>query len=134
MPTSKQMRGLSRTERVQDLIHLSFDWAQSKGEDIDDIYVDCSQDVGHKPWTKGSVRSLTTSSEIYSSRLDRAILASEHFRLLGFGPVCLMNLSHRQVRDLSGEAMSPPCVGLCLMSILEVLFQNELQSGQTVPA
>ena len=61
-------------------------------------------------------------------RLDRVVLGSEHMRLLGFGPCSLQGLTSRQIRGLSGEAMSPPCVGLCLMSILSVLLEPELQA------
>ena len=129
MPPNKQLRGLSRTDRILDLVQLAFDWCKHSNGDIDELFVDCSQDVGHRPWTVSSVRSLTTSSEIYASGIDRVILAGEHMRLLGFGRVNVDSFSSRQLRELSGEAMSPPCVALCLLSIFQVLLEDEL-AGQ----
>ena len=118
----RMLKGLSRTDRVLDLIDVGFAWFSSKEGATDSIYIDVSQDVGHKPWSRGFVRSLTTSSEVYDGDSDRILLPQEHLALLGFGAVTLGELSHRQIRDLAGESMSPPCVGLVLLSMAEVLL------------
>ena len=45
------------------------------------LILDLSQNVDRSPWSLG-VRSLTTSSELFSFQLERILCASEHWKLL----------------------------------------------------
>ena len=48
------------------------------------LYVDVSQNISRKPWSK-ALRCFTTSSLIYMFEHDRILFDEEKFRLLGFG-------------------------------------------------
>ena len=85
-----------------------------------DLMIDLSQCPSRTNWSRKNVRSLTTSSCLFSYRLGRTLRAAEHFSLIGI-PVSQQTLSQwppRILRDLSGEAFSGPCASLCMMAAL----------------
>ena len=80
-------KGMPHNERVLCLLDLAMKAEFAKeGRVVKglDVYVDYSQDILRRPWSRGYVRSLTTSSCLYNSFLDRRVEAREHFALLGF--------------------------------------------------
>ena len=86
-----------------------------------DLYVDVSQSLDWKPWTVGSIRSLTTGSQIFSLRLDRLLTEFEVLLCLGFKPYSIPELSRTTLRDLAGQCMALPAVGLAMISVLSSL-------------
>ena len=111
---STALRGLNLSERLSDLVSVAVEASHgtSEPEEVEDIIIDLSQDVLRRPWTNGHCRSLTTSSDLFSVKRRRVVLPGEHFRLLGFPSLNLHMLSLAKQRDLSGEAMSPACMGV----------------------
>lgn len=122
-----QLTGLNATERVRDLIDVA--WFSATKDAADHIeleriqkhlVVDVSQAVDRRPWSM-SFSTLTTNSECYVYHLDRTLLESEKFYLLGFpkwtlNPVCL---SQNALRDLAGECMGVPDVtAVCYAALL----------------
>ena len=114
--------GMTQTPRVTNLVNTAVQAVMQKSEAKSvsgvDLMIDISQDVGRRPWTLDSVRSLTTSSELVSVLRRRQVLPSEHFRLLGFPPTPTISLAGNEKssvqQDLAGEAMSPACIALVL--------------------
>ena len=90
-----------------------------------DCVLDTSQDMSRKPWAQ-RVRSMCSGSAFCYFPRDRMIVPREHLALLGFGQVCTTSLSHAQLRELSGEAMACPSVGLCLLTLATCLVDKSL--------
>ena len=84
-----------------------------------DLLCDCSQNVDRKPWVC-KFGTFTTSCEYYSYGLDRMIFEEEKLAMLGFNVRCLNldSILSSQLRDLAGEAMALPCVGLAIYSVV----------------
>ena len=95
-------------ERCVDLINLA--WA-SVGRLP--LYCDLSQSASRKPWCQ-SVRSIVSASVIYSFEADRILILEEHYRLLGID-MELPPLTPGDHRNLTGEAMAAPSVGLGIL-------------------
>ena len=118
----KALRGLSRTDRVLDLVDITCGVASRPQHAHSRFYVDVSQDVLRRPWTCDWLRSLTTSTQLYGVVEDRAVLAREHMRFLGFPQqVDLTGQTQITIKDLAGEGMAPPCIGLVMVSALAAL-------------
>ena len=115
------------TERGIDLVNICWaiesNKAKAKGEAVPEhLVVDTSQCVTRRPWSY-RIRSMTTTSCFFHFSSQRCIVAAEHFKILGFedlSPECLDRLSEKKLKDLCGESMSPPCVGLAAASLLVV--------------
>ena len=115
--------GMSTAPRVMDLVDvaLASTTQRAPAGPLPDLIVDVSQDVGRRPWTLDSVRSITTSSDLVSISRQRSILPQEHYRLLGYPDVDLEGQSLHSQRDLSGEAMAPPSISFVLAVALATL-------------
>eukprot|EP00971_Amphidinium_carterae_P331555 6465197-Amphidinium_carterae.1 len=120
------------TSRVGDLMNIAWEVAKRNNTEMDEmtlakrLYLDTSQAVARQPWTTTAcLRTLTTSSRIFSFHRKRHLLAEEHLRALGFPPhVCekvAAELSPAQMMDLAAEAMAVPCVTLFSLAILTCL-------------
>ena len=120
----KMLLGVSRSDRVLSLVNCAMQReVMASGEAVlqaaqPDVYIDVSQDICRTPWTRSTVRSLTTSSCLYSSKADRQLLAKEHLRLVGFVSVP-PNYTEAEYRDLAGECMAPPVIGHVIGCLLK---------------
>ncbi len=87
---------------------------------IADLYVDLSQACQRKPWSDGGgLKTLTTSSIIYSFRLDLIIDSKALFKLHGFpDDLRLFSLSESSRRSLLGETWSLPCAGIAFYAFV----------------
>ena len=77
------------------------------------LIIDLSQDASRSPWAE-RMRSRDKNSDFYSYQADRTVLGIEHWMCLGF-PTEKLNvqgLTQHELKDVSGEAMACPCVGL----------------------
>ena len=83
------------------------------------LILDLSQNVNRMPWSLG-IRSVTTSSCLFSFALGRVLKAEEHWAALGF-PAMAGQLSERAQKHLVGEAMAPPVIGALAYTLLHSL-------------
>ena len=75
-PSGFKALGMSRTPRVQALIRCAHQALAHS------FTCDVSQDIARAPWASHSVRSMTTSTDLYwghSPAQGRAVLAREHW-------------------------------------------------------
>jgi hypothetical protein len=119
--TSKaSMTGISRSARVMDLLDICY-VANTQGKSImkasellEVLLCDISQDVARNPWTTSGVMStFTTTCELYSFKLDRLLVESEKFAVLGFPRSVALGFDGATtgaLRDLAGDCMSVPSV------------------------
>ena len=111
----KQLLGVAQNPRVLQLLDVA---VSIHGRDAD-LYVDISQSLDWKPWTIGSIRSVTTGTQIFSLQRDRLVTEVELMRCLGFPPWSIpASLSRHALRDLGGQCMALPAVGLALISVI----------------
>ena len=96
-----------------------------ESEALDGVIVDISQCGSRRPWTlTGKMRTLTSSSCLWSFRKGRLLSPVEHLLVMGFGAAAgkgATRLSDGAVQDLAGEAMSVQCIGACLLCLLTAL-------------
>ena len=125
--STMRLSGVPDSERVHKLLDLALKTEQLKEPPQrrhvvqEELFADYSQCVSRSPWSRNVLRSLTTSTTLYSYALQRAISPSEHFALLGFPQLTaqvLASVTPSQLRDLSGEAMSPAVMGGLLAAVL----------------
>ena len=96
-----QLRGVTRTDRVLDLIDCCWQfWARQatltrkftdaqmkRREHLKCVFVGISQCVSRSPWTSsetGCIHCLTTGSCLYSYFADRMLTPIEHLRMHGY--------------------------------------------------
>ena len=115
---------LPHSSRTEDLIQLSEDFLAAKHPDICKslLYTDVSQSASRKPWTTRAVRSITTSSSIYSHGESRILHPPELMQLLGF-PSQITSLGAHAQADLLGECMSVPSVTLAMLCLIQATPQ-----------
>lgn len=115
-----RLQGISGTPRVLELLdcaYLSQEWSLrqrsqdplrplSRKEIAVGLFADCSQAITRKPWSATTMRTITTSSNLYSYEADRLVLSQEHLRLLGFPEHICHGLSNSEILDFAGNAMS----------------------------
>ena len=115
------------SQRVLDMINLAWDVEYSRNrtmsmEELEQrLMIDISQSAHRIPWST-KLRSITTSTALYSYRLKRVLHPLELLSLLGF-PLQKISLkaereiSPKQIQDLAGEAMALPCAGLIAQAL-----------------
>ena len=82
-----------------------------------DLYVDYSQSMSRLPY--GSLRTITTSSRMYSFALDRVIMPQENFFLLGWPRSLQCSfLNDTEARNISGEGQVLPCLATALVALV----------------
>ena len=119
--STHSLKGIT-TERGKDVVDLCHEITKD-----DAMVVDISQDASRLPWAK-RVRSIVKNSELYSFSKDRTLHGVEHLRLLGF-PTQKLNipLTASELKDVSGEAMAVPAIGLVTFCLLHsVAFPDAL--------
>ena len=105
-------------KREDDLIALAEQAAGVKQMSMTTLFTDLSQCGGRRPWSS-TIRSLTTSSVVYSHSLRRCLVPKELFNLMGYPrSLDLGGITQRQASDLVGESMALPCVAMPLLSLL----------------
>ena len=128
-------RGLAHTQRILDLLNIVYAEeckrssmqinCVSKNQNssvLETMLVDVSQ--SHQRITKSSVRGdcpcLTTSSELYSFKLDRVLLPQEHLYLQGWSRNVRLprSFAREDVRRLAGEGIALPCLGLVVSALM----------------
>ena len=110
----EELPGVPKTARVMNLLDVARACSQSE-----DLFVDMSQSVGRRPWSAGTLRSVTTGSSFFSYKRRRALDIRELWRCFGFPDASVPCASPHTLRNLLGEAMSLPCVALAMVSVLE---------------
>ena len=84
--------------------------------------LDASQSITRGTCTKksGAHPCFTTSSELYSYREDRVILAIEMLAILGYPKEMIIpeDFTDRQLKRLAGNTISLPCLGMMFWSFL----------------
>eukprot|EP00971_Amphidinium_carterae_P288790 5734399-Amphidinium_carterae.1 len=79
--------------------------------------VDITQNGHRKPWSV-QPRSICGDSKLFFFPRGRALVAVEHLLLMGWKATTnVSGATAHQVRDLAGEAMAPPCVGMATLSL-----------------
>ena len=123
-----RMQGISCTPRHREILDVAFLDAErnlvehglrTTREDIaNNLFCDVSQNLSRKPW--GGLRTLTTSTILYSFQKDRLILPEEGLRILGFPSTSTLvrGISQGDVSDIVGQAMAVPAVVLPTMALL----------------
>ena len=125
----KDLKGVAPdATRVHDLIDLAMQYVVKKAGNDEDpdkirerVLIDVSQCGGRLPWTStGCLRSLTTSSEIFTGARNRMVVLPELWSAMGFTcpKPCLAKLSAASQHSLLGEAMSVPSIALVLTSLV----------------
>ena len=118
----------SLTDRALDVIDIAHEMMgreQNSGEVVG--FVDVSQCVTRENWGI-TLPSMNASSLWWSFERKRLLVADEHLRVLGYdlpGASPTARLGGSAVRNLTGEAMAPPCVGAilgALVSCMPTLF------------
>eukprot|EP00971_Amphidinium_carterae_P342684 6482084-Amphidinium_carterae.1 len=127
---SVQLSGIRNDDRrARDLVELAYQACVAKHPN-DEAYVkyvkehlliDLSQCGSRKPWALGSLKSLTTGSDVFIFAQMRTLLPIELFRLMGWRQPCLKNLSGQACRNLIGESMSLPSLALVLLAVVTSL-------------
>ena len=127
--------GLPHTRRVKDLLDVCFaERCKQIGADVSvprvakefsgmqNFLVDVSQSHSRRTSSNvaGEAPCLTTSSQLYSFKLDRALVAYENLLLQGWPPSTQIPacMSEEDVRDLAGEGIALPCLGLVVSALL----------------
>lgn len=128
--------GVPRTKRVLDLIDLCAIHRCKKArftqkeanEALKDTILDYSQSHSRRPFSNsdGVARSLTTSSSLYSYRLDRELHPVEHLYLQGFpmpgadgsiGVRIPENMPPTEVKKMAGEGIALPCLAMVIWAL-----------------
>ena len=134
----KELWGIPQTARVKDVIDVSVQiymthlLAKRQKEttkkltvkDLKDEewmacpwYIDISQNASRKPFSN-HLRSMVANSCFYSCLKDRVVLPVEHLLVLGWpSNVVTASLSANSIRELAGESMACPAVGLCMLAM-----------------
>ena len=111
----RELLGVAKNERVLQLLDVAVSLHGTEA----DLYIDISQSVDWKPWTIGSIRSVTTGTQIFALQRDRLVTEMELMRCLGFPPWSIPEgLSRHTLRDLCGQCMALPAVGLAMLSVM----------------
>ena len=87
--------------------------------------LDLSQDAARKAHAP-LIRSMCANSLFFDFGSDRVLHPAEHLVALGWphDVVQGVGLSPSSVRDLAGESMSPPCIGLAVMALSTALLPD----------
>lgn len=124
-----QLQGVSPTPRVLDLIDVvasSFMAANGLSmsqlsDALAPILLDISQSHSRKAFSHGGLhKCLTTSSTLYSFKLERVILPQEMLKWQGY-PATLKvpdECTQTDLRDFCGEGMFLPSLATCLWALL----------------
>jgi hypothetical protein len=105
VPPSKRMRE-------------ALDIAWAAGPKTFPLYIDLSQCISRKKWGSEGF-CLTTTSLIYDFEMDQVWSPKAHLALQGH-PVTDLSLegfSQSDLKDLAGEGMFIPCVGMLMLAI-----------------
>ena len=119
------LKALHATDRIVDLINLCWQFHAKCMEPVHSLVVDVSQDAERKAWSLHHFPTLTTSSELFFYKRSRALVGQEYLAILGFDIHTLaLPVSHSQMKDLAGDAMSPACIGLVSAACLAILKRS----------
>jgi hypothetical protein len=98
-----------------------------------DTVVDVSQTINRRPFSrdrgdgKQVLPCLTTTSILYSYRLGRVLVPSEHWLLQGAPTLRSDNISAAQLRRSAGEGFCAPCIGAVMLCVIAAI--GELQQS-----
>ena len=112
-----QLHGIPDIPRVHDLLNACFAFQRRANPStstqtlVQDLFVDWSQGVQRKPWSRGCPRTLTTSTCLYSFEKDVVLSGVNMLQLMGWSTqrvLCASHASDHQIKVLAGEAYSLP--------------------------
>ncbi|MCP4242421.1 MAG: hypothetical protein GY772_17840, partial [bacterium] len=87
-PTAPALRGVPSTKRVRELLNIAFlqaceeekvcaaeaAWTPATRQKVArSLFADVSQAVGRSPWAKGTLKTVTTATELYSFERDSMV-------------------------------------------------------------
>ncbi len=140
-PTAPVLRGVPSTKRARELLNVAFLkaceseqvctaeaawWPEPRRKVARSLFVDVSQAVTRSPWAKHALKTVTTTTELYSFERDTMVEPEELLRLHG-RPVPLgHSCEARELRDLLGNCMAVQT----LATVMRALF---LSAGQWLP-
>ncbi|CAE7791263.1 unnamed protein product [Symbiodinium necroappetens] len=128
--------GLSLTDRVQDALDVTAAKILSRkvkntSAHLLNTIIDVSQSITRGTCTKqsGVHPCFTTSSELYSYREDRLILAIEMLAILGYPREMIIpeDFTNRQLKRLVGNTISLPCLGMMFWSF-QVMRRRDFEA------
>ena len=129
---SRSLAGCGAAPRAIDVIDLTYSRFHKKCTEDGQIpnsddglfdhcswYVDISQEVGRRAYTDGRLRALCGGTTYYSYQRQRLLLPEEHLMCMGWarGSYSREHISDHSLRDLAGESMAPPAIGLVVASL-----------------
>eukprot|EP00971_Amphidinium_carterae_P339074 6476680-Amphidinium_carterae.4 len=115
---------VGKKERVMDLLDIGYLIAKKNAPDASDedlckdLFCDISQSADRRPFSQGELRTLTTSSELFSYGQARLLLPCEHLLALGFDKLELKNISATAVKSMAGGAFALPTMAMALSSVV----------------
>ena len=119
LPTSnREFRGMfPLTDRVSELLRII---EAKHGDEAQQLVVEVTQCASRHAW--GPIfKSMVKKSVFYAFGPDRRVLATEHYRVLGFPELSFEGLADTSVRELAGESFAPPCIGVVMLGLLSAL-------------
>ena len=110
------------SERVRDIVDLGYNIMKRFNSTLneEDLYIDVSQCASRSPWvSNGVLKAMTTSTQLYCYSQQRFVTPIELGATLGFEKDvydyrCLTVSDQKQ---MLGESMSVPCIGLVMLSL-----------------
>ena len=124
-------------DRVAHLLDCAH-WASSEREasrratvgTVQRTIVDVSQNITRHPWSAtGVIPTLTTSADFFFLGQRRFMHPKERVRLLGFPhTLATEGLTDVDLKNLTGEAMGLPAVGLCMLVLHLTLHYPEYRN------
>ena len=116
--STTQLHGVPDLPRVHDVLNCCFAIERSRNPRTGtagltkDLFVDWSQSVERKPWSRGAIRTACTSTMLYSFERDMALTGCNMLQLLGWSATRLPSsrMSDANLKLLAGEAYSLPWV------------------------
>ena len=144
---SHKLAALPQSTRVRDLVDLLHAQSYSKLKldprtaaepdtafERTQLIVDVTQDARRHTCSVNcshgsqSLRSMCSGSNFYMFSRDRCVVPCEHMMLLGWSPAEIKrvlnntpSLKPSALRDLAGEGMGAPCIGLAVASLMLVM-------------
>ena len=113
--------------RSKDIIDYCFahESAKREGELPAGLVVNISQDLCRKAWCYGCP-TICRSSELFAFDYQRVLHPAEHLAIMGFRleALDLTSLSHKELKDLTGDGMSMGCVVAVITVVLNSLWQH----------
>lgn len=121
-----ELRGLPNSDRMRDLIDVSYHRARRDTMDADTdekevprgLFLDVSQGMMRARLCRDLLNSFGTKSMVYSYEHDIVLSGASHLQLFGWSRDRMSNFfSDDTLRDLAGESISVPSLAIVLLAL-----------------